>query len=217
MRALIDLVLPPVCPGCGTEGELLCDECRIAVERRSSEPPGAPLGVPSKVPEGVLQVEWCSAFSGPTRRALHALKYDSQRRLAEPLGAALAARWRAAGVGGEVLVPVPVHAARLRERGYDQAVLLARECGRALGLPVVQALRRRAETAAQHSLGRGARARNVGGAFEVDPREAAAVRGSWVLLIDDVMTTGATLTGCALALESARVAAVSALTVARER
>jgi ComF family protein len=217
MRSLIDLVLPPVCPGCGTEGELLCEECRGAVERRASEPAGAPLGVPFSVPEGVLQVEWCSAFAGPTRRALHALKYDSQRRLAKPLGAALAARWRSVGVGGEVLVPVPVHAARLRERGYDQAVLLARECGRELGLPVVEALRRRAETAAQHSLGRGERARNVRSAFEVDPRKAAMIRGSWVVLVDDVMTTGATLTGCARALEAARAAAVSALTVARER
>ncbi|MEO7119130.1 MAG: ComF family protein [Candidatus Limnocylindrales bacterium] len=217
MRALVDLLLPPTCPGCGREGAVICARCRKPLDRRLDEPPGAPVGLPVTLPNGLIQIEWCAAFTGPTRAALHALKYDGERRLATPLGLSLAARWRRAGVGGDVLVPVPVHASRRRERGFDQAELLATVAARALRLPMDLALERREPTAAQHSLGRQARAQNVGGAFALRPGHERAVRGRWVVLIDDVTTTGATLTGCAAALHAAGVQCVSALTVARER
>jgi ComF family protein len=129
----------------------------------------------------------------------------------------MAARWRAAGRGGDLLVPVPVHAQRRRERGFDQAEDLARACGRALGLPVVAALERRERTAAQHALGRQQRALNVGGAFGLCEGAAGSVAGRWIVLIDDITTTGATLSGCAAALYATGALAVSALTVARER
>lgn len=169
------------------------------------------------VPPGLVQVEWCAAFSGPVRQALHALKYRGERRLARPLGAALAERWRRAGRGGDLLVPVPVHAARRRERGFDQAEDLAHACGRELGLPVVRALERRERTVAQHSLSRAERARNVQGAFVVRADAATAVAGRWVIVIDDVSTTGATFSGCAEALLEAGAIAVAGLSVARER
>ena len=114
-------------------------------------------------------------------------------------------------------MPVPVHRSRLRERGFDQAEDIARACGRRLGLPVIGALERRHRTTAQHSLGRLDRARNLGGAFGVREAHRSQVVGRWIVLIDDVSTTGATLTGCALALLDAGALAVSALTVARER
>jgi ComF family protein len=151
------------------------------------------------------------------RAAVHALKYRGERRLAEPLGAALAERWRRSGLGGELLVPVPIHSTRLRERGFNQAEDLARACGRSLGLPVVVALARQQETQVQHALGRGARAANVSGVFVVRPGLEALVRGTWVIVVDDVTTTGATLEGCARALIGAGARAVSGLTVARER
>lgn len=217
MRAILDLLLPPDCPGCGREGEVLCRSCRSPLDRRLGEPPGVPLGLPADVPLGLVQLEWCSAFTGPTRRALHALKYDGERRLAAPLAEAMAVRWRAAGRGGNLLVPVPVHAQRRRERGFDQAEDLARACGRALGLPVVAALERRERTAAQHALGRQQRAVNVGGAFGLREGAAGGVAGRWVVLIDDITTTGASLSGCAAALYAVGALAVSALTVARER
>lgn len=217
VRAAMDLLLPPTCPGCGREGDVICATCWRDLERRRAEPPGVPIGLFAPLPKGIAQLEWCASFTGVARSALHALKYDGERRLATPLGRLLADRWRRAGVGGHLLVPVPVHPARRRERGFDQAELLATAAGSALRLRVVSALVRRERTEAQHSLGRGARARNVERAFLVPPGSVATVRGRWVVLIDDVMTTGATLAGCAAALEEAGTMAVSALTVARER
>ena len=217
MRSVLDLLLPPRCSGCGREGAPICPACRQPLERRLDEPPGAPLGLPVELPEGLAQLEWCAAFSGPVRAALLALKYEGDRRLAEPLGRAAAARWRRAGLGGEVLVPVPVHAARRRERGYDQAELLAAAAGRELGLPVVPALRRAEATAAQYRLGRAGRAANVGHAFACPPEHRAAIRGRHVVLIDDIVTTGATLSACAATLLASGARLVSGLAVARER
>src|SRR5262249_17539994 len=158
-----------------------------AVDVRLAAEPGVVLGLPCDTPSPLLQLEWCAPFTGVTRQALHHLKYAGERRLAGPLGEAMAARWARAGAGGEVLVPVPASPDRVRERGYDQAVLLAREAGRHLRLPVREALVRARTTAAQFDLDRGARGANVAGAFHfIDPM---AVRNRWVVLVDDVVTT----------------------------
>jgi ComF family protein len=217
MKRLLDLLLPAVCPGCGREGEPLCSTCRAVLARRRDLPPGVPLGLAADQPRWLAQLEWCAGYGGIARACLHALKYDGEQRLATPLGQLLADRWRRAGIGGDVLVPVPVHAARRRERGFDQAELLANAVGREVGLPVVCAVARSARTRAQHSLGRGARAANVERVFSVVPAKVPAVRGQWVVLVDDVVTTGATLSGCAAALLEAGASAVSGVALARER
>jgi predicted amidophosphoribosyltransferase len=112
---------------------------------------------------------------------------------------------------------VPVHPVRRRERGFDQAEDLARCVAAELGLPWSYALERRARTVAQHALGRTERAANLGGAFAVRRDALGVVVDRWVLLIDDVSTTGTTLAECASALRTAGARAVSGLTVARER
>ena len=156
MQRLIDMLIPPVCPGCGHEGEAPCRGCLDRMGRRLGEPAGLPLGLAGSQPAGIVQLEWCGPYAGAARDCLHELKYDGEQRLAGPLGRLMAERWRRAGVGGDVLVPVPVHAARRRDRGFDQAELLAGSIAQALGLAVVPALARSARTTAQHSLGRGA-------------------------------------------------------------
>ena len=217
LERVLDLALPAVCPGCGAEGAPVCARCSPSLHARLGLPPGTPLGLAEGPPEPLLQLEWCSPFAGVTRRALHALKYSGERRLAGPLGAAVAARWRVAGAGGDLLVPVPVHASRRRERGYDQAELIAATASEALGMPWRPALVRTRATAAQYQLDRRHRARNVHDAFAVRPGARPVIAGRWVVLVDDVFTTGATLVACADALLAAGASAVSAVAVARER
>ena len=212
----LDQVLPPLCPGCGREGFQLCPRCASPLRARLDQPPGQPLGLEADIPRDLVQLEWCSPFTGPVRAALHALKYDGVRGLAGPLGTAMADRWGAAGRGGDRLVPVPAHGDRVRDRGYDQTTLLAAVVGRALDLPVVPAVVRTRATRAQHALGRAERATNVGHRFAVDEAFQQPVAGHWPILVDDVVTTGATLSACARALLDAGAIAVSALTVARE-
>lgn len=211
-RAL-DLALPAPCVGCGREGPPLCADCAPALDARLGAAPGVPIGLPGDIPEPLLQLEWCAPFRGVTRDALHAIKYGGERRLAEPLGRAVARRWARVGIGADLVTHVPVHADRARQRGYDQAACIARVAARELGLPCLPVLRRARATIAQFDLDRGDRAANVAGAFVAD----GPVRDRWVLLIDDVVTTGATLAACATALEAAGALGVSAIAVARER
>lgn len=216
-RAL-DLALPAACAGCGREGEALCAECRPALDARLEAEPGVPIGLPADIPPPLLQLEWCAPFTGVARRAVHGLKYDGERRLAPILGAAVARRWARAGAAGDALVPVPASPDRVRERGYDQASLIAVAASRRLGIPVVQALARTRTTTAQFDLDRTARRSNLGGAFRVaDEAAAAALQGRWVVLVDDVVTTGSTLAACATILLETGALAVSAVAVARER
>jgi ComF family protein len=217
-RAL-DVALPPACAGCGREGDHFCAGCRPALDAGLERPGGVAIGLTAEIPAPLLQLEWCGPFSGPVRAALHALKYAGERRLAEPLGRALATRWRHAAAGGDLIVPVPIHARRARERGFDQAVLLATVASRELGVPCAQVLERSRATARQFDLDRGSRAGNVAGAFQLvsGARDSHPLDGRWIVLIDDVVTTGSTLVACAAPLLAAGAIGVSALTVARER
>src|SRR5207253_546908 len=143
--------------------------------------------LPSDMPEPLVQLEWCAPFTGIVRRALHELKYGGERRLARPLGVAIARRWRATGAGGDVIVHVPVHSDRRRERGFDQAEAIAAVAAAELGLPHAAALVRVRATTAQFELGRRRRETNVAGAFAVrdEGRIRAAIQGRWAVLVDD--------------------------------
>jgi ComF family protein len=149
-------------------------------------------------------------YDGALREIIHALKYQGRRSLARPLARLL--RAQAAGLIADAVaaVPVPLHPARLRSRGFNQADDLAR----GLPLPVVAALRRHRATDDQVTLPAAERHRNVRGAF-VATRHAGVLRGGIVVLVDDVSTTGATLDACARALKEAGVREVRALTAAR--
>jgi ComF family protein len=214
-RAALDAAFPGQCSGCGREGAVLCPSCLPDLDARLGLPAGTAIGLPSETPAPLLQLEWCAPFGGTVRRALHQLKYAGERRLASPFGAALARRWRRAGAGGDVMVHVPVHPERASRRGYDQAALIAAAAAAELRLPWRPALERRRATTAQFELGRGDRAANVRGAFVA--RDEDSVAGRWVVLVDDVVTTGSTLVACAAAVLEAGAIGVSAVTVARER
>lgn len=201
-RAL-DLTMPASCAGCYRDGTPLCRECRTALSSRLGAGSDVTAWIPAALPDPLSRLESCAPFAGITRRALDRLSAAGERRVSGPLGDAIANRWRTAGAGGDVLVPVPGSTANVRARGYDESVLLARVAGRRLRLPVVEALGRAADAAA------------TGQVFQVVAPEL--IRGLAVVLIDDVVTTGATLVACATALLEAGARVVSAITVASDR
>lgn len=207
LAGVLRALLPRRCPGCdaqlGREAGL-CLRCRAALTPRVEA--YSPL---SPRPEGHLLT--LGAYRGTTRRAVRALKFGGARDLAGALGAALAAgvpaSWQVSAV-----VPVPLHPARERERGFNQSALLAGALAAALPVPCVPALRRTRATAQQARLHAGERSANLAGAFQADARRLPP--GS-VLLVDDVLTTGSTLTACQDALHAAGVARVYFAVVAR--
>ncbi len=153
-------------------------------------------------------------YDGIIRLKLRQLKYSDNAGLAEIMGTLAVAAWRKRGWQADVIVPVPLYESRLKSRGFNQSMLLALIAGERLRLPIEeQALVRTRHTAAQHNLGAEARRRNVQGAF-APGAGIAAVRGKRVILLDDIITTGATMQGCADVLRTAGAAEIYCLAVA---
>jgi len=158
-----------------------------------------------------------SVYQEPLRSCIHALKYEGNTRLAEPLGLLLAHTYIVHALQADVLVPMPLHTDRQRERGYNQGQLLAEVCAKHVQVPVNSALvlRHRA-TVAQASLKAAERQQNVAGAFVCAPAYATgALVGRTIVIIDDICTTGATLEACAAPLFAAGARAVWGLVLAR--
>ena len=200
----VELGLPVTCAGCYRPGTTLCRDCGSALKRRLAAGSGVSCLLLSAPPGQLHRLESCGPFEGMTRRAVERLSVAGERRLSEPLGRAVANCWLNTGTGGDVLVPVPASADRVRHVGYDQAALLARVAGRRLGMRVVEALVRLPSYTPS-----GADKR-----FEVIASARIARRS--VVLVDDVVASGATLASCAAALLAAGATQVSAVTVARD-
>jgi ComF family protein len=154
-------------------------------------------------------------FEGVLRDAIHDLKYQGRVELASPLGSLMAAYWVQHPMPVDVVVPVPLHPARLRARGYNQAALLAHEMAGRVGLNVDERpLIRQRATSPQVELNAQQRRENVRDAFRWS---GSGLAGKRVMLVDDVCTTGATLDACAVALCEGGAHSVRALTLARPR
>jgi len=213
---LLDVLLPPACAGCGRYGALFCDGCRITLRPASSADTRFLSGDAGTVVGESLELARATfVYEGPLRRALARLKYGGAARLAEPLArhATPALRRLIPVAGAPTLVPVPVHADRLRERGYNQAALLAAELARNVGLPLTEALGRQRPTVQQHRLDRAARLRNLRDAFTPIP---GARLPSSIILVDDILTTSATLEACATVLRAHGAEHVLGFAIARE-
>lgn len=208
---LLSLLFPPVCLGCGVllrrEASPTLPLCRGCAREH------VPLPSAAIVQDGIWAVH---AYGGPLLRALGRLKFHGQPAWAGPLGAVLSTS-PVLRHGWDALVPVPLHPARLRGRGYNQAALLGRFARGWLPSPRPPLrprwLARLRATAPQHRLPAAERHDNLQGAFAV-PRPAL-VRGKRVLLVDDVTTTGATLAAARQALVAAGAAEVGALALLR--
>jgi len=218
-RAVLSFLLPDSCLACGSrlEGRLshLCPACRdglsptlaFAELPRSASSPTHPAREPARA-------AFALDFAGPARALVHALKYQGRAGAARVLGEAAGptlARW-----AGEVdaIVPVPLHPVRRRERGFNQAELLANSLSAKFGAAVEPKwLRRKRLTSPQAALSREERLANVAAAFEA----LGPATGARVLLLDDVVTTGATLAAAAAELARAGAASVLCCAVAGRR
>ena len=206
-EAFLDLLFPPKCPFCGK----LLDAPGVCPACRDSLPWTAEEDALWDLPGGVR----CAAplwYEGPVRDALLRFKFHGASALARPLGE-LIAQCAAERLSGEfdTLTWVPVSRKRLRQRGYDQAELLARSAGAVWGVRPERLLVKRVDNPAQSGLeGAAARAENVRDVYQA--RNAAGRR---VLVIDDICTTGATLVSCVQALRTAGAEAAVCLTAAR--
>ncbi|HKA61219.1 MAG TPA: ComF family protein [Methylomirabilota bacterium] len=233
---LLDLVFPPFCPACDAplseeRRGPLCARCWEALERIG--PPWCrTCGVPMAAALRATDTPLCGScrlrppvfayaragarYGDVAREALHALKFKGRRGLAGPLADLLVeggTAWLPMG-RPDLLVPVPLHPRRQRERGFNQASLLARRIGEAWGVPVRDdVLVRVVATASQTALESQARRSNVRDAFRLRHPESVASRH--VVVVDDILTTGATVSECALTLQAGGATTVGVLTVAR--
>jgi ComF family protein len=223
-RAALNLFFPQKCLGCGEEGDLLCQSCQKSLSRII--PPVCPkCGRPQ--PSGLVChgcIGWQSSIDGIRspfkfeslmREAIHQLKYKNMRSLAAPLALLTKHYLSKSPLPGQVIVPVPLHPKRLRERGYNQSELIARELGKLINLPVFTGflIRTRYLLPQARTNSVEDRRQNVKNAFSCT---AAILPYTQVLLIDDVSTSGFTLDACAAALKSSGVLLVWGISVARE-
>jgi ComF family protein len=227
---VLALVFPTRCAACAAAMDHprsgpLCDGCWGALPRHGSVC-GCGMALPSPHAAACARCRRglspfargasLGPYEGPLRVVIHELKYRGRRRAAAQLAQRLDREPRVQDVlaGADALVPVPLHPRRRRERGFNQAELLAAEVGRRGAVPVCTGtLVRRTDTASQAGLTAARRRANVAGAFAV--RRRSRVAGRVIVLVDDVYTTGATARACARALRAAGAAEVRLLTVAR--
>ena len=222
-KTVFDLLFPPRCIGCGSEDGFLCPRCAEALPKLN--PPycvrcGLPVGgggLCSRCTKlvAINGIRSPFLYQGLAREAIQSFKYKRLKALAEPLGQLLADYLHSNPLPADVLVAVPLHPRRLRERGYNQSSLLVEELSQLSGWPVIEgSLVRLRNTTPQVGITEAEeRWLNVRRAFQCKGQD---FQGRHILIVDDVCTTGATLDACASALKEAGAASVWGLTLARE-
>lgn len=236
VAGLLDLLLPAGCLACGTwipvgrRPALVCGPCRSRI--RAAPWPRCdrchhPLGTGRSGhatcrecrswPAALTRARYVAVLAPPADALVHALKYEGWCGLAEEMGRDMAALPTPPRRGAEerVVVPIPTTRRRIKTRGYNQAALLAQRVAAARSLPLVEALVRRGGGGTQVALHPSQRKANVKGAFSLREGESSRLRGAHVLLVDDVLTTGATAGAAALELARSGAVEVTLMTYAR--
>lgn len=217
LAPLLDVMFPKRCAGCGSGPWPFCDACRselVVLSTPWCERCGAPAARPVAAcrdcpPDAIAIARAPFGFDGPIRRSIHRLKFGGWRAVADALGGAMAQAWAEVAWTPSAVTWVPLSRERLAARGYDQARALARAVAPRLGVPAVPLVRRLGDPGPQARRGAAARREAMRGVFA-----AEGVSGR-VLLVDDVLTTGATGGACASVLLDAGAQAVGLLTAAR--
>jgi ComF family protein len=231
-RAIVDLIVPPSCPACGArtaEPTTLCPACWRET-KRISRPFCERLALPFSLDPGSGTISpaalahpprWDRAraavlYEGPPTQLVTALKFGDRLEVAPCLASEMARAGADILREADAMVPVPLHPRRLFQRRFNQAAVLAHGVSKRSGVPVlVDVLRRVKPTPPQVGLTKEGRARNVVGAFAVPARRRDGIAGKRLILVDDVLTTGATLEACARVLNRAGAASVDVLVCAR--
>ncbi len=223
VQAILDLLFPPRCAICHRAGFELCPDCLHSFTRlgravcSQCSTPLERAGLCQRcaqTPPAFTQVVSAFRYEGAVREAIHALKYRRRRALADPLAQALVGVIPSPPQGAELLCAVPLHRDRLAQRGYNHAELLMRGLAKRWHLPMAspEVLERLQAAPTQVTSDYATRLANVQGAFAA---RREAVQGRTVAVVDDVCTTGATLSACASALLEAGAHAVYGVTLAR--
>ncbi len=226
LRSLADFVFPPICYGCDSEVEsgLVCEACRLdlfthelAVCPKCGRPCTRTAETCGQCKEefSLSRVRALGLYAPPFDKLVQAFKYSRTTKVGERLGTALAALVQQDEVlmTADVVCPIPLHPARMRERGFNQSLLLAAAISMSTRIPLAEFLARTKNTATQtRKTSPKARLKNLSGAFRLRP--GASVSGKTVLLVDDVMTTGATLDQAARELLKGGAASVLGAVVA---
>lgn len=213
----IEVFYPPRCSGCGLRGRWVCAECLIATPL-FADPRCTICSMPlaggscscDQLPTQIDRLWVAGSFDGWLRQAIHFYKFSGETVRAAHFASFLAPA--CANLGPNVmLVPVPLHPRRKRQRGYEQTLILAEAISKRTGQAVFRGLKKARDTPHQVGLNRSERSTNLLGAFELEPGSAAPAHA---VLIDDVFTTGSTLTECAIALRKGGVLSVAAVVIA---
>ncbi len=201
---LCDLLFPPACLVCGSIGEIVCSSCLASISRTiQHSKTKEPLPVISLLP-----------YADPIKHLIWSCKFRNRKALVPLLARLIADHFPQELKDSTVIIPVPIHAQRLRERGFNQAEEFIRESSDRFDIPLRNdVLVRTAETHALYTLDKGQRKQTMEHVMHCAIPEA--VQGKSVLLFDDIITTGATLTACTSALRSQGAANVRALTLCR--
>lgn len=223
-QAIVEFLFPATCVGCGKWGNFICSKCAKGLPRIN--PPfcrkcGKPESTGTFCPacwnsqgniDGIRSV---FHFEGVVRQAVHDLKYHHLKALSAPMADYLAEYVRQNPIPGDVLMPVPIHQNRIKQRGYNQSALIAGHLGKKLGIPVVTTCLVRSKDSLPQARTTNVeqRKKNVKGAFSCGN---TSDNYKEIILVDDVCTSGATLEACAAALKKSGFHSVWGLTVARE-
>jgi competence protein ComFC len=216
-------LFPARCVGCGRRGAVVCAACVLTVPYLSPRScprcalPRAARGPCCGCPRlsaSLASVRAVCVYDGLARNAIHTLKFRSGRHVAPVLGGLLRANLQRRPLHVDLVVPAPIASARLRERGYNQAELLAQQVVDLVGGTLMADLLQKDDRPPQRTLSAAERQRNLRDAIRC--AHPQMVGGRRVLLVDDVMTTGATLSACADALQAAGAERVFALVFARD-
>lgn len=215
-------MFPPVCGGCKRPGSRWCSDCQIRVPR-INKPFCDACGIPTQAadtcekckmnPPAYRRMRSWAVFDSPVQNALHTIKYRRNIGLADSIAVQLVEFMRSLGWSVDMLIPTPLGKNRLKERGYNQVALVARPLAYEMGLNYApNALTKVRDTRSQVGLTISQRRENVSKAYQADP---SVVKRKSILLMDDVATTGSTVSACTEALLSAGATEVYALTIAR--